>query len=88
MILVETNMSNAENDLYMINGYNSIFINRKRRGAGIAVYIKKQIGFSSNHANNKFFESIEVDIIYNQQNIMLLPIYRPRHLMLACSLMS
>ena len=38
MILVETNMSNAENDLYMINGYNSIFINRKRRGGDIAVY--------------------------------------------------
>ena len=70
-IVVYTNISDAENDLYMKNRYNAIFINIEGRGGGIAVYMKKHIDFASNHVNTKFFESIEVDIKYNQQDIIL-----------------
>lgn len=38
IVLVETNISDSENNLHSINVFNSIFINREGRGGGIAKY--------------------------------------------------
>ena len=60
--MVETNITNEDNELYSIDDFNSVFLNRDGIGAGIAVFIKKQINFAINHQDMKVFESIEINI--------------------------
>lgn len=77
LILIETNITNNENDLYSMKGFNSIFLNRDGNGGGIAVYIKENIAFTTISLNVKSFETIQIDLNVNNQIITLLPIYRP-----------
>lgn len=77
IVLVETNITDNENDLYSINGFNSIFLNRGGNGGGIAVYIKDNIAFTTISLNVKSFEVIQIDLNFDNQIVSLLSIYRP-----------
>ena len=77
IILVETNIADEENNYYLINGFNSIFVNREGRGGGIAVYIAEELEYTITKLNVVSFESIQFDIKTNQQVISFIPVYRP-----------
>lgn len=77
IILVETNITDSENNFYNINGFNSVFVNRKSRGGGIAVYIAEHIAFTNISINSNFCEIIQIDLNIDNKNISLLSIYRP-----------
>lgn len=77
IILVETNISNNENNIYSIKGFYSIFVNREGKGGGVAIYIKENLNYSQISLETKSFESIQTDININNKNISLLSIYRP-----------
>lgn len=77
IILVETNITDNENNFYSIKNFNSIFLNREGNGGGIAVYIKENINFTTNNLNTQNFESLHIDLTIGTDLLTLLPIYRP-----------
>ena len=77
IVLVETNISNNENNIYNIQGFNSVFLNREGKGGGIVVYIKENINYTQLSSNPNSFELLQIDVNINNKNISLLPIYRP-----------
>lgn len=77
IILVETNITDTENNFYTINGYNSVFQNREGRGGGIAVYINKSIEFTTIPLNTKHCESLRIDVLIDDNIVTLLSLYRP-----------
>lgn len=78
IILTETNISDDENELYSIQGYNAIFLNREGRGGGIAVYVNENISFEKIIINTTSFETIPIDITTRNNNVItVFPIYRP-----------
>lgn len=80
LILTETNITDNENDLYKIHGFNALFLNRDGRGGGIAVYIKDDINFEVNEIEANSFETISIDLSINNKTTSFISVYRPPHL--------
>lgn len=80
IVLVETNISDNENNMYNIPGFNSLYLNRENKGGGIAVYINENINFTQVSHSTKSFESIQINANINNNNLSLLFLYRPPHL--------
>lgn len=77
IILVETNIMDEENCLYTIQNFNGVFLNRKNKGGGIAVYMRNDINFTVKLLNTKSFESLALEMCIEKIPIILMPIYRP-----------
>lgn len=78
IILTETNITDEENNLYCISGYNATFLNREGRGGGIAVYINENLNFETITINTNSFESMQINIKTNNKNALtVIPVYRP-----------
>lgn len=77
IFLTETNITDEENNLYNMRGFNSIFLNREGRGGGVAVYIKESINFKTTYINTDSYETLRIDIIKNNKTTTIIPIYRP-----------
>lgn len=77
IILTETNITDDENQFFVIQGFNSIFLNRAGRGGGIAVFIKENINYETITINTKSYETLRIDITINKQKIVVIPVYRP-----------
>lgn len=80
IVLVETNITNDENSLYTIDGFNSTFFNRDGRGGGIAVYVKDGIKFDQIVTRTHSFELIQLNLHIGNKEICLFALYRPPHL--------
>lgn len=79
IVLVETNISDNENNFYNIQGFNSIFLNREGRGGGIAVYIAESLTFNHITLTTNSFEIVQTDVNINKNTLSLLSVYRPPH---------
>lgn len=77
LILTETNITDDENNFYLLPGFNSIFLNRAGRGGGIAVYIKENINFNMTNIQSESYETLRIDIAKNNKTTTIIPIYRP-----------
>ena len=67
IILVETNITDAENNFYNIKGFNSIFLKRKKKGGGIVVYIAEHLSFNKVSLKTNSFEIIQLDVSIQNQ---------------------
>lgn len=78
IILAETNITDDENELYKIEGFCSEYRNReKRRGGGIAVYIKQNINYTIELPESESFESMIIHLNLNNQKTPVIATYRP-----------
>lgn len=75
--LAETNITDDENNLYNINGFNAHFLNREGRGGGIALYVRENIMHSNIKIQTISFEAIQIDVNYANKFLTLIIIYRP-----------
>lgn len=77
IVLVETNITDNENNIFNINGFNSLFLNRDGRGGGIALYVRESLTYLQSNIKTISFESIQIDINTKSNNYSLICIYRP-----------
>lgn len=77
IILSKTNITNDENNLFMLNGFNSHFLNRDGRGGGVALYVRDSISHTNTHIKTKSFEAIQIDVCNNNKIFSLIAVYRP-----------
>lgn len=77
IILCETNIADEENELYSIDGFNSIFLNREGKGSGIAIYIRDHMQYETMNINMISAEILQVEIQYVTHNTLtVFPTYR------------
>lgn len=77
-VLTEINISNESTDQFSLPGFKSIFYTRdKRRGGGIAVFLKQDLIFSDIQVAFRSSESIALRILTPVSDLCLLAFYRP-----------
>lgn len=76
LALTETWLRPAEEQLYQIENYNSVYNSRNSKGGGIAFYIKENIKYKI--LMNKTIEKIEIiTILIENANLSVTLIYKP-----------
>ena len=81
VIALQETFSIINPDMFKLDNYDLIYINRKSRGGGVGFYVKKGIKFKilKNISNfeDKLFESLSIQIEYNTKKFILSSVYRP-----------
>lgn len=78
IVLVEINKKKEENSLYCLDGFCSEFTNRdKRKGGGIAMYIKNHMNYERLNIETAAYENLTVKINSNRKEKIVSGIYRP-----------
>ena len=81
--LCETWLDDSNKDLYKINGYNSVHVNRNNnRGGGVSLFIRSNISYTlRSDLSAKFVqaESVVIEIELNNKHVIIGEIYRPPH---------
>lgn len=83
IVLVEINIRMEENDLYSLDGFCSEFVNReKRKGGGIAMYIKNSMNYERLKVETLSYENLTVKFMTGTscKDRIVSGIYRPPNL--------
>ena len=81
IIALQETFSITNSDLFKLEDYELVYLNRKTRGGGVGFYVKKGIKYkilkNISLFEDKLFESLSIQIEYNTKKFILSSIYRP-----------
>ena len=81
IIALQEIFSITNSDMFKLEDYELVYLNRKTRGGGVGFYVKKGIKYkilkNISFFEDKLFESLSIQIEYNTKKFILSSIYRP-----------
>ena len=81
IIALQETFTILDPEMYKLDDYELIYINRKSRGGGVGFYLKKGIKYKIlkdiSYFEDRLFESLTIQIEYNSKKFILSCVYRP-----------